>query len=153
MASALGTLGRQGSDFEAEKLSLKELSQDLMHKAPLVPHRSPGQKLSRLFATAPTSVLGIFLRLSPRLALWLGREVSELCLDDDILTRSRHNQSEKSHQKNIQTQHHGAIVHSPPFAHLSCAEHWTPSLFSQTVLLAAVINGGLFTLQLTPIFP
>lgn len=86
MVSALGTLKRPVSDLKAEKLSFKELDQDLMQKAFLSPHKSTEKSLPLPSGTFPTGMLGIPLELDQRLASSLARELSELCSDGDILT-------------------------------------------------------------------
>lgn len=137
VVSALGARQRQIFNFTAETVSLRELIQELMQKALLAPQENPGKKLGGLSPTILIRVPGNSLKVVQCLAFWLARKVHKLFPHYDMLTGDWHNQSERSPQHAIQTQHHDLVVLSPPLALSSGAEYYTVPLSYRTFMLAA----------------
>lgn len=114
--------------------------------------RNIDKKLNRLSGTVLTDRLGVFLHVDQRLASWLTKNETELCLNCDICTCKCHIRSQQSHQHANQAKHQSSVVFLQPLAFSSNAEHYSSSLSSHTTLPAAAIDAELHTEQQSPIF-
>lgn len=76
-------------------------------------HKKFSKTLDRLSATIPTRLRSTMLEVDQGIASWLAKEVSELRLDGDILTRNWHDQIEQSYRHGIHIQHHGSVASYP----------------------------------------
>lgn len=79
-------------------------------------------------------------------------KVSELFLDRDTFTRNCHIQSGEPYQHAVQAQRHDSDIPLLLLGRSSRAAHYTPSVFSHTLLAAAVIDAELYIDQWSPIF-
>lgn len=84
---------------------------------------------------------------------WFAKEVRELCIDGDALLRNGHSGTRQSQKHAIRTQANISAVLLPSLLLSARGEHHTPSLLSDTALLAAILNSELLTRQGAPVMP